>query len=48
MFYQITLKAERNKTLTEKRRIIEGDNGVIIDIETGEVLGMNVETSYIS
>ena len=49
MFYQLTLEAERNKTLTEKRRIIiEGDNGVIIDIETGEVLGMTVEMSYIS
>ena len=47
MFYQLTLEAERNKTLTEKKRIIEGDNGVIIDIETGEVLGMTVETSYI-
>ena len=47
MFYQLTLEAERNKTLTG-RRIVEGDNGVIIDIDTGEVLGMTVETSYIS
>ena len=36
--YRLTLKAER-------RRVLE-DNGVIIDIDTGEVLGMTVETSY--
>ena len=46
MFYQLTL---RNKTLAKRRRrrIVEEDNGVIIDIDTGEVLGMTVETSYI-
>ena len=49
MFYQLTLEAERNKIKAERRRrIVEGDNGVIIDIDTGEVLGMTVETSYIS
>ena len=47
MFYQLTLEAERNKIKAE-RRIVEEDNGVIIDIDTGEVLGMTVETSYIS
>ena len=47
MFYQLTLEAERNKIKAE-RRIVEEDNGVIIDINTGEVLGMTVETSYIS
>ena len=36
--YRLSLKAER-------RRVVE-DNGVIIDIDTGEVLGMTVETSY--
>ena len=46
MFYQLTLKAERNKIKPE-RRIVEEDNGVIIDIDSGEVLGMTVETSYI-
>ena len=49
MLYQLTLEAERNKIKAERRRrIVEGDNGVIIDIDTGEVLGMTVETSYIS
>ena len=48
MLYQLTLEGERNRTLTKRRRIVEGDNGVIIDIDTGEVLGMTVETSYIS
>ena len=49
MFYQLTLESERNKIKAERRiRIVEGDNGVIIDIDTGEVLGMTVETSYIS
>ena len=50
MFYQLTLEAERNKIKAERRRrrIVEEDNGVIIDIDTGEVLGMTVETSYIS
>ena len=49
MFYQLTLEVERNKTLAERRRrIVEEDNGVIIDIDTGEVLGLTVETSYIS
>ena len=38
--YRLTLKVER-------RRVVE-DNGVIIDIDSGEVLGMTVETSYIS
>ena len=47
MFYQLTLEAERNKIKAE-RRIVEEDNGVIINIDTGEVLGMTVETSYIS
>ena len=47
LLYQLSLKAERNKIKAE-RRIVEGDNGVIIDIDTGEVLGMTVETSYIS
>ena len=47
MFYQLTLETERNKIKAE-RRIVEEDNGVIIDIDTGEVLGMTVETSYIS
>ena len=47
MFYQLTLEVERNKIKAE-RRIVEEDNGVIIDINTGEVLGMTVETSYIS
>ena len=37
--YRLTLKAER-------RRIVEED-GVRIDVDTGEVLGMTVETSYI-
>ena len=45
LFYQLTL--QRNKIKAE-RRIVEEDNGVIIDIDTGEVLGMTVETSYIS
>ena len=36
--YRLTLKADR-------RRVVE-DNGVIIDIDTGEVLGVTVETSY--
>ena len=48
MFYQLELETERNKTLTKiRKRIVEEDNGVIIDIDTGEVLGMTVETSYI-
>ena len=47
LLYQLSLKAERNKIKAE-RRIVEEDNGVIIDIDTGEVLGMTVETSYIS
>ena len=47
MFYQLTLEVKRNKIKGE-RRIVEEDNGVIIDINTGEVLGMTVETSYIS
>ena len=48
MFYQLTLESERNKIKTERRRrIVEEDNGVIIDIDSGEVLGMTVETSYI-
>ena len=38
--YRLTLKAER------RRRIVEED-GVRIDVDTGEVLGMTVETSYI-
>ena len=38
--YRLTLKTER------RRRIVEED-GVRIDVDTGEVLGMNVETSYI-
>ena len=38
--YRVTLKAERI------RRIVEED-GVRIDVDTGEVLGMTVETSYI-
>ena len=46
MFYQLTLEAERNKIKAE-RRIVEEDNGVIIAIDSGEVLGMTVETSYI-
>ena len=44
LLYQLTLKAERKK-IKAKRRIVEED-GVRIDIDTGEVLGMNVETSY--
>ena len=48
MFYQLELEVERNKIKAERRRrIVEGDNGVIIDIDSGEVLGMTVETSYI-
>ena len=48
MFYQLELEKERNKTLTKiRKRIVEEDNGVIIDIDTGEVLGMTIETSYI-
>ena len=47
MFYQLTLETERNKIKAE-RRIVEEDNGVIIDIDTGEVLGVSVEMSYIS
>ena len=47
MLYQLTLEAERNKIKAE-RRIVEEDNGVIIDIDSGEVLGMTVEMSYIS
>ena len=38
--YRLTLKTER------RRRIVEED-GVRIDVDTGEVLGMTVETSYI-
>ena len=38
--YRLTVKAER------RRRIVEED-GVRIDVDTGEVLGMTVETSYI-
>ena len=38
--YRLSLKAER------RRRIVEED-GVRIDVDTGEVLGMTVETSYI-
>ena len=49
MLYQLTLEAEKNEIKAErKRRIVEEDNGVIIDIDSGEVLGMTVETSYIS
>ena len=48
MLYQLTLEAERNKIKAERRRRIVEYNGVIIDIDTGEVLGMTVETSYIS
>ena len=49
MFYQLELEAERNKIKAERRRrIVEEDNGVVIDIDTGEVLGMTVEMSYIS
>ena len=47
LLYQLSLKAERNKIKVE-RRIVEEDNGVVIDIDTGEVLGMTVEMSYIS
>ena len=47
MLYQLTLEAERNKIKAE-RRIVEEDNGVIIDIDSGEFLGVTVETSYIS
>ena len=47
ILYQLTLEAERNKIKAE-RRIVEEDNGVIIDIDSGAVLGMTVETSYIS
>ena len=39
--YRLTLKTERRR-----RRIVEED-GVRIDVNTGEVLGMTVETSYI-
>ena len=39
--YRLTLKTERRR-----RRIVEED-GVRIDVDTGEVLGMTVETSYI-
>ena len=46
MFYQLALEAERDKIKPE-RRIVEEGNGVVIDIDTGEVLGMTVETSYI-
>ena len=38
--YRLTLKTGR------RRRIVEED-GVRIDVDTGEVLGMTVETSYI-
>ena len=49
MFYQLELEAERNKIKAERRRrIVEEDNGVVIDIDTGEVLGMTIEMSYIS
>ena len=49
MFYQLELEAERNKIKAERRRrIVEEDNGVVIDIDTGEVLGMTVAMSYIS
>ena len=49
MLYQLTLEVEKNKIKAERRRrIVEEDNGVIIDIDSGEVLGMTVETSYIS
>ena len=41
MLYQLTLEAETNKIKAE-RRIVEEDNGVIIHIDTGEVLGMTV------
>ena len=41
MLHRLTLKAEK------RRRVVE-DNGVRIDIDTSEVLGMTVETSYIS
>ena len=37
--YRLAFKAER------RRRIVE--DGVRIDVDTGEVLGMTVETSYI-
>ena len=46
MLYQLTLEAERKKI--KSARIVEEDNGVIIDIDSGEVLGMTVEMSYIS
>ena len=46
MLYQLTLEAEIKAE--RRRRIVEEDNGVIIDIDTGEVLGMSVETSHIS
>ena len=49
MLYQLTLEAEKNKIKAERRRrIVEEDNGVIIDIDSGEFLGVTVETSYIS
>ena len=48
MLYQLTLEAERKKIKAERRRRIVEEDGVIIDIDTGEVLGMTVETSYIS
>ena len=43
LLYQLSLKTE----IKAERRIVEEDNGVIIDIDSGEVLGMTVETSYI-
>ena len=48
LLYQLSLKAERKKIKAERRRRIVEEDGVIIDVDTGEVLGMNVETSYIS
>ena len=45
--YRLTLKAERNKIKAERRRRIVEEDGVRIDVDTGEVLGMTVETSYI-
>ena len=42
--YRLTLKTGRRRR--RRRRIVEED-GVRIDVDTGEVLGMTVETSYI-
>ena len=48
LLYQLSLNAKRKKIKAERRKRIVEEDEVRIDVDTGEVLGMTVETSYIS